>query len=132
MARTERRAVLGSSKRKLVQVAAAMAAAAAGTSARSAPASTSQRQRNHAAREAVCNPMRLQLYSGGAHARERSFRRLRLSGLADRPPSHSDWPRDLTRAEIRFLFEDRCLDAHALPLRSEVSGDFLNEISEIP
>src|SRR5262249_44866481 len=58
---TERRAVLGSSKRKLVQVAAAMAATAAGMSAEFAPASTSQRQRNHVAREAVCNTMRLQL-----------------------------------------------------------------------
>src|SRR5262249_47131552 len=53
MARSERREVFGSSRRKLVHVAAATAAAAAGIYPRSAPASTSQRQRNHAAREAA-------------------------------------------------------------------------------
>jgi hypothetical protein len=51
MARSERREALGSSRRKLVQVAAATAAVAAGISPRSAPASTSQRQLNHTARE---------------------------------------------------------------------------------
>src|ERR1700751_4661302 len=51
MARGERREALGSSRRKLVQVAAAIATAAAGISSMSAPASTSQRKRNQPARQ---------------------------------------------------------------------------------
>src|SRR5215831_13605058 len=53
MARGERREVFGSSRRKLVHVAATTAATAAGISPKRAPASTSQRQMNHAAREAA-------------------------------------------------------------------------------
>src|SRR5579871_5085713 len=55
MARGERRQAFGSSKRKLVHVAAATAAAAAGISLTWVPESTSQRQPNQAAREAALN-----------------------------------------------------------------------------
>jgi hypothetical protein len=51
IARGERREALGSRRRKLAHVAAMTAAAAAGISPGAAPASTSQRQLNHAARE---------------------------------------------------------------------------------
>src|ERR1700761_7544007 len=53
MAIGERREAFGSSRCKLVHVAAATATAAAGISPTSAPASTSQRKMNHTARKAA-------------------------------------------------------------------------------
>src|SRR5262249_53952666 len=65
MARGERRQGLGSSRRRLVHVAAATAVAAAGISSTCAPESTSQRQPNHAAREAALDHHRPAVRSAG-------------------------------------------------------------------